>query len=527
MSRFNWRVFVASLLALAAAVSAPLVADDEQACLQADADYLFNEPAVDGSADAFASALSSLQSRIESLEEQNARLESQLAGQEEFCSLNSDEEKAKEDGEKKEDSDDEEDNPKSFEELLKFSTETEERLKKLEDGIEKDKEAAKKKKEEDAKKAKKWFEKYTIRGYAQFRINDVLENDGPAPAHYVGDGSIGNNQSFLIRRARLIFQGDVSDHLSLYFQPDFASTPPGSTDGNQFAQIRDLYADIYLDDEKELRFRVGQSKVPYGWENLQSSSNRLPLDRNDALNSAVRNERDLGVFMYWTPKDVQEIFDYINENNLKGSGNYGLAGFGVHNGQGGSFREQNDNLHTVARVTLPFWLNDCQIVEVGMQGYTGKYAVLSSGIAPPPANTGTGTGIRDERLAWTFVYYPMPIGFQSEWTVGRGPSLNAARTSVDESHLYGGYAMMMYRQKLEKGELIPFARWNYYEGGYKSERNAPRAHIEEWEFGTEWQFSKSLELVTMYTMTNRTNTSAIPYEQFEGDLLRFQVQVNY
>jgi hypothetical protein len=87
--------------------------------------------------------------------------------------------------------------------------------------------------------------------------------------------------------------------------------------------------------------------------------------------------------------------------------------------------------------------------------------------------------------------------------------------------------MMMYRQTLQKGELIPFARWNYYEGGYKTERNAPRTQIEEWEFGAEWQFSKSLELVTMYTITDRTNTSAIPYEQFRGDLLRFQVQVNY
>ncbi len=501
-----------------------LAQDEEQESLKADAEYLFSDPVENDPSDSFTSVLTNLQSRIETLESQNARLEAQLRAQDQYCRFDSDE-----DAEQGKDSDDdaksENDPPKSFEELLKFSTETEERLKKLEDGIEKEKEAAKKKKEEDAKKAKKWFEKYTIRGYAQFRINDVIRNDGTAPAHLVGDSSVGNNQSFLIRRARLILQGDVSDHLSLYFQPDFASTPPGSPDGNQFAQIRDLYADIYLDDEKELRFRVGQSKIPYGWENMQSSSNRLPLDRNDALNSAARNERDLGVFTYWTPKDVQEIFDYINENNLKGSGNYGMAGFGVYNGQGGSFREQNDNLHSIARLTLPFWLNDCQIVEVSMQGYTGKYAVLSSGVAP--ANTGPGTGIRDERLAWTFVYYPMPIGFQSEWTVGRGPSLNPAGTAVEESHLYGGYAMMMYRQKLEKGELIPFARWNYYDGGYKTERNAPRAQIEEWEFGTEWQFSKSLELVSMYTITDRTNTAVAPYEQFNGHLLRFQVQVNY
>jgi phosphate-selective porin len=37
-------------------------------------------------------------------------------------------------------------------------------------------------------------------------------------------------------------------------------------------------------DTKKFRLRVGQSKVPFGFENLQSSQNRLTLDRNDALN---------------------------------------------------------------------------------------------------------------------------------------------------------------------------------------------------------------------------------------------------
>ncbi len=126
--------------------------------------------------DSFTSVLTNLQSRIETLESQNARLEAQLRAQDQYCRFDSDE-----DAEQGKDSDDdaksENDPPKSFEELLKFSPRREERLKKLEDGIEKEKEAAKKKKEEDAKKAKKWFEKYTIRGYAQFRINDVVRND--------------------------------------------------------------------------------------------------------------------------------------------------------------------------------------------------------------------------------------------------------------------------------------------------------------------------------------------------------------
>lgn len=435
----------------------------------------------------------------------------------------------------------------ALEEDLDLSRRTDERMSELEERLKTEAEdaaaAEKKKKEEDAKKGKKWFEKYTIRGYAQFRINEVVSDYGPAASQAVGDQSVSPDQSFLIRRARLILQGDVSEHLSLYFQPDFASNVPGSPDANQFAQIRDLYGDVYLDDERVHRFRIGQSKVPYGWENLQSSSNRVPLDRNDALNSSMRNERDLGVFYYWTPVEVQDIFKYVVDEGFKGSGNYGLFGIGVFNGQGGSLREQNDNLHGVARIAYPFWLNENQLVEVGIMGYTGRYTVLSSAISPRgvgPAVRPLGTletngiaGIQDERLGWTFVYYPQPFGFQAEWNVGRGPALNGAQTAVVEAPLYGGYAMMMYRHKLEKGEIWPFARYNYYKGGYKTERNAPMSSIEEYEMGFEWQFSKSLELTAMYTITDRTNTIAnstantLSYNQFAGHLIRLQAQITY
>ena len=64
-----------------------------------------------------------------------------------------------------------------------------------------------------------------MRGYTQVRLNDVVqENDGSAPAQYVGDSSIGDNQSFIIRRARIIIAGDVHEHVSVYLQPDFAQS---------------------------------------------------------------------------------------------------------------------------------------------------------------------------------------------------------------------------------------------------------------------------------------------------------------
>ena len=238
----------------------------------------------------------------------------------------------------------------------------------------------------------------------------------------------------------MIVSGDVSEHLYVYLQPDFASSVPGSPDANQFCQIRDWYGDVYLDDDKVWRIRVGQSKIPYGWENLQSSSNRLPLDRNDALNSAVRNERDLGVFFYWTPEPAQDLFKYVLDEGLKGSGNYGVFGFGCYNGQGGSFNEQNDNLHIVARLAVPYQFESGQVMEWGLQGYTGQYAVLSSPILPlgvGPATRPLGTleqgtnEVLDQRAAATFVWYPQPWGFQTEWNVGRGPALNDDQTEVD------------------------------------------------------------------------------------------------
>src|SRR3982751_1945262 len=153
---------------------------------------------------------------------------------------------------------------------------------------------------------KAWYDRIGIRGYVQMRYNQEAGGDAK-DLRSPGDRYIGREQGFGIRRARVVISGDVTDKMSIYIQPDFASTPTGSSTGN-FAQLRDAYADLWLDKDKTFRIRAGQSKIPYGWEDLQSSQNRLAFDRADALNSAVRDERDLGVFFYWTPKEIKERY---------------------------------------------------------------------------------------------------------------------------------------------------------------------------------------------------------------------------
>ena len=152
---------------------------------------------------------------------------------------------------------------------------------------------------------KKWYESVQMRGYMQVRYNGLLQTNEDLECEQC-DRSWGGDNDFFVRRMRLIFFGQVSPRVYFYIQPDFASSP--SSSAMHFGQLRDAYFDVGLDDKNEFRFRIGQSKVPYGFENMQSSQNRLPLDRADAMNSAVTNERDLGVFFYWAPAKTRKLF---------------------------------------------------------------------------------------------------------------------------------------------------------------------------------------------------------------------------
>ncbi len=368
-----------------------------------------------------------------------------------------------------------------------------------------------------------FFDRIDVRGYTQLRYNHLGQTN-PRLVNVQGDKSWGGEGGgFFLRRARIVLSGELHPQLQLYLQPDFVSAPSG--DSLNFVQVRDWYADI-SDPSTEFRVRVGQSKVPFGFENMQSSSNRLPLDRSDALNSAIANERDIGVFFFYAPVEIRRRFKHLASSKLKGTGDYGLVGIGVYNGQTANRPEKNENKHVVARVTYPFQFGD-QYVEIGAAGYAGKYVIKKD------PTIGGGEEFRDARVQGTFVLYPQPFGLQVEYNVGIGPELDAREVlqpdgsrvftgEVREQRLHGGYALA----SLALGDFIPYVRGFYYEGGKKHETNAPSYTVRELELGLEWQAIKALELVGAYTIAERT-FSEPPYELESGRLFRFQLQVNY
>ncbi|RKI00383.1 porin [Corallococcus sp. AB038B] len=387
--------------------------------------------------------------------------------------------------------------------------------------------AEEKEKEKEKEKSKPWYESIRLRGYTQvrynrlpsFRVNDSLINDQ-------GDRFLGKDTGFGIRRARLVIFGDVHPHVSIYLQPDFASVI-----GDQYnvAVMRDWYADIFVDAKKEFRFRVGQSKVPFGFENLQSSQNRLALDRNDAINSALKDERDVGVFFYWAPSHIRERFKYLVDSGLKGSGDYGVVGLGVYNGQTANRAERNNSPHAVARVSYPF-LFGSQYVEVGTGAYYGRFNLSAAPRDDAAYALARGPNMVDARAIVSLMIYPQPLGFQAEYNIGRGPSLGSFPDEallIDSRNLHGGYAQLMYKLDGVVGvSLIPYVRGTLYKGGKKFETNAPLYDVRELELGAEWQIWKALELTAAYVIADRTS-SRYPYEQEQGHVTRLQLQFNY
>ena len=386
--------------------------------------------------------------------------------------------------------------------------------------------------EKSKPKKENWYENIGLRGYVQIRYNGLLSSNDKVSCDQC-DKSWGttstaadakSNNGFFIRRARMIFSGQVHPNVYIYIQPDFASSP--TTGVNHFAQLRDAYFDLSIDKKKEYRFRVGQSKVPYGFENLQSSQNRLTLDRNDALNSAVANERDLGVFFYWAPSKIRDRFAMLVKDGYKGSGDYGVFAFGAYNGQTANKSEANRDLHVVTRVSYPFVVGN-QIIEPGLQAYTGKWAMASTDITT--AATLDKNYLTDQRVAASFIMYPKPFGIQAEYTIGKGPRYDKVKNSVDVSKLEGGYVTLNYKLDLPNHKyLYPFAKFQYYDGGKKFEKDARSYMVRDYEIGLEWQPFKAFELVAEWVIADRTfEDSALKNNRQQGNLLRLQAQFNF
>ena len=366
-----------------------------------------------------------------------------------------------------------------------------------------------------------WYDRLTIRGYAQFRYNRLLESNEKLKCSTC-DRSIGERGGFFLRRARLVLTGQVTDRVSISIQPDFSAEVGGRENG---VVLRHYYADVFIDSAKTFRARIGQSEVPSAFEALQSSSRRAPFDRADVAESGAPGEQDLGVFVMWTPASIKKRIRDLATPALKGAGDYGAIAIGLYNGQGGNRAEANDEPHAIARIAFPFQVRT-QYVEIDAYAYKGTYTIASGQRA---AGVGGDDDFDDYRVGGSFIVYPQPLGLQAEWAAGRGPQYDAPTNSILDKPVKGGYALVTYALSTHgERRVAAYARAQYFQGSFKTDPDARSSIVHEYEPGIEWAIDSGIELSAAYTFSDRFyRDSAAPDNHQKGRFLRLQAQFSF
>jgi len=121
-----------------------------------------------------------------------------------------------------------------------------------------------------------------------------------------------------------------------------------------------------------------------------------------------------------------------------------VFGIGAYSGQGPNRSDSNDSVHTIVRAAYTFKSDSGQFYEAGIQAYTGKFVPTTKGIMLPDAEKEItlkfdADGVTDQRVGFTTVMYPQPIGFTAEWNIGRSPTLSDDYLTIDDDYIQGGY----------------------------------------------------------------------------------------
>jgi phosphate-selective porin OprO/OprP len=116
----------------------------------------------------------------------------------------------------------------------------------------------------------------------QIRFKGLFQVDG---RRFFDDTTLGNSDTFLLRRARPILAGTLLGLTDFYVAPDF---------GNNTVALLDAYLDVH--PFPWLRFRAGKFKPPLGLERLQADQDVTFNER--ALDSNLTAQREVGLELW-------------------------------------------------------------------------------------------------------------------------------------------------------------------------------------------------------------------------------------
>lgn len=290
-------------------------------------------------------------------------------------------------------------------------------------------------------KKKQWYDTIKLGGYVQAR--GLYYPDAEEKSVNVAAVDLKKDSEFLVRRARIKLSAKPAEGVEVVIQEDF---------GEGVTSVKDAYVDKKFGNENTSVIRVGQHKVPFGFEGPQSSSSRLPLERNWVARRTISGERDTGLAYYYTTPEDAALFELAKKNHF-GTGDYGSFAIGFFNGQGiDGAVEYNSDKHIVLRGCKPMLIKGfnsdseepSQYFEFGASYYTGDYV-----------SKGLDAEVSEDLIGIHAYLAPQPFGLQAEYFTGE----------TEGADIDGFYVMGIYRPEDGSGSF--YVRYDELDGRRK------------------------------------------------------------
>lgn len=403
------------------------------------------------------------------------------------------------------------------------------------------------KKEEDVNKAKDsvsvtanekdGFQIKTSDNSFKLRIRGLIQADGRVFTD--NDKKSGNVSNFLIRRARIIFEGTIGSYFDYYIMPDF---------GNGTPQLTDAYLEYKQFTGAKLK--AGKFKVPLGLERLQTDS--------------VSNFIELGPTGNLSPN--RDIGFQLSGDLFKGSLNYALGVFNGSVDAGSTDGDNNSDKDLIARIfSHPFKNTEIEILQGLGVGIAGSYGHREGSTLPTYRTAGQNaifTYVKDTladgpstRIAPQLYYYYRPFGLIAEYVTSEQEwsRIDAATTTtlqdsftntawqVSTIYVLTGENATFSGVKpknpfsIEKGSWGAFALTARYgvldiedetfTEGYASKTTAV-TQATNWGVGVSWFLNNNVRINLNYERTDFEGGATTGDRKNENALL-FRFQVSY
>jgi phosphate-selective porin OprO and OprP len=251
-----------------------------------------------------------------------------------------------------------------------------------------------------------------------------------------GTNTANESDTFDMRRARLILNGQLYDHYTFWLSGDFAGGTTGNSATNS-SNTANTSSVAILDQAwlnvnywAPLQFRVGQFKVPMSMERKMSSNSLDFLERS--LHDGIGTYEDRGAMIWGVPKDgLTYAFAVVNgegnknrndvdsrvsmpEYQLNGTANFAqlfdIKDSVYHVGVGFSDTDiSKNNNNSGATTSNTFWLAGSNSYRTEARGIT--FLTLPSLIS----QANTSNAIHRQRYALEGAVAKGPIKFTAEW----------------------------------------------------------------------------------------------------------------